>query len=161
MSNLKSSYYAVISFVLLISLLTSGCSANQPGVLESSELEAVKTADRAYATAWLSNDPDEVMKTLSSDPVIVPSGLYAIEGVDSIRHFWWPPDSPPAKITEFEILQLEAGGYGDFGFVRGTFTLNFIYAGKDYSNQGSYISLLHLEADGIWRISHRMWSDNQ
>lgn len=148
-----------ISPILLVSFLTSSCSNNQPGTLDSADLEAIKAADRAYVTAWLSNDSERVIKTLASNPVIIPSGLQAIKGLDSIRQFWWPRDSPPAEIIEFEISQQEVGGDGDFGFVRGTFLLDFTFDGQQYSNRGTYISLLHLEPDGVWRISHRMWND--
>lgn len=62
-------------------------------------------------------------------------------------------------VTEFTSTEEEAGGYGDFGFVRGTFTLRFQYDGADFSSGGAYLCLMRRLPDGSWRISHRMWSD--
>ncbi len=147
--------------VLAASLLTSlsGCSETGDGPLASAEIEAIKAASRAYETAWLSNDPELVMATLTGDAVIVPSGMPSVQGEKAIRAFWWPEDSRPTTVTQFTSTEQEAGGHGDFGFVRGTFTLRFEYDGADYSSGGTYMSVLRRLPDGSWRISHRMWSD--
>ncbi len=123
------------------------------------ELERIKEADRAYATAWRANDREQVVATLATDAVIVPSGMSSIEGREAIRQFWWPRDSPPTHVTEFTLDQCEVGGYGNVGFVRGSFSLGFNYDGNEYSSSGEYISLLQRGNDDSWRISHRMWND--
>ena len=122
-------------------------------------IAAIKEADRAYVDAWLTNDAGRVMATLTDDAVIMPFGIPAIEGTEAIRTFWWPPDSPPATITEFTTVQHDAGGGGDIGYVRGSFSLSFEYAGKMLSNHGDYISILRRLPDGSWRVSHRAWND--
>ncbi len=134
--------------------------SDEPGP-GSPELEAIKKADRAYVDAWLTNDADRVMATLTDDAVILPFGIPAIEGTDAIRTFWWPADSPPATITEFTAVQHDAGGDGDIGYVRGSFSLSFEYDGKTLSNHGDYLSILRHLPDGSWRISHRAWNDLQ
>lgn len=98
--------------------------------------------DQAYATAWLANDSAQVMATLTTDAVIVPSGMPVFEGQNAIREFWWPKDSPSTKVTEFTLVQHEVGGQGDLGFVRGSFSLAFDYDGKSYTSGGEYFSLL-------------------
>jgi len=144
-------------------LLAAGCSCSdsrQQSDLSSSDVEAIKAADQAYATAWLRNNPDEVMATLTNDAVLIPSGLPQLEGTVRIREFWWPPDSPPTTVTEFTLRQGEAGGSGDFAYVRGSFTLGFEYDGETYSNTGDYLSILRKLPDSSWRISRRMWNDH-
>jgi ketosteroid isomerase-like protein len=136
-----------------------GCSDARDGSISSAELERVKAADQAYATAWLANDSEQVMATLTMDAVIVPSGMPVMEGTEAIRRFWWPEGSPPTNVTEFALVQREVGGHGDVGFVRGSFSLGFEYDGNTYSSGGEYLSLLRRAKDGSWRISHRMWSD--
>jgi ketosteroid isomerase-like protein len=123
-------------------------------------LEAVTAADQAYAIAWLTNDPEQVMATLVEDAVLLPSGLPAVEGDEAIREFWWPADSPPTTVVEFTVEQREVGGSEGFGFVRGSFSLGFEYDGETYASGGNYLSLLQRGSDARWRISHRMWSDS-
>ena len=137
----------------------SGCSNARPVSLSAEEIETIMAADQAYATAWLANEPERVMATLTDDAALVPSGMEVMEGADDIRAFWWPPDSPLTTVIEFSLVQQEAGGSGDVGFVRGSFLLAFEYDGAAHSSSGEYFSLLRRLPDGSWRISHRMWSD--
>lgn len=119
----------------------------------------MRAADQAYASAWLTNSPDQVMATLTTDGVIVPSGNHAFEGPEAMREFWWPAGSPPATVTRFDLVQHEAGGSADVAFVRGAFELVFEYEGAEYTGLGQYLALFRRIEDGSWRISHRMWSD--
>lgn len=127
--------------------------------LDGAEREAMLAAARAYAAAWLTNDPEQVMATFVAEPVLSPSGLPYREGQRAARDFWWPAGSPPAVITEFTMEELESGGSGDLGFVRGTFRLAFEYDGETYTNQGKYVTLLGRSDDGEWLISHHIWDD--
>lgn len=123
------------------------------------ELNAIRNAADAYKSAWLSNNADAVMNTFVAEPVLSPSGLKFREGQQAARDFWFPADSPPTVVTKFETGELEVGGSGDFGFVRGTFVLEFDYAGSSYENSGNYISILEKQANGKWLITHHVWND--
>ncbi len=142
---------------ILSCLITAGTGCASSGERHL-DVEAIRAADRAYATAWLTNDPEQVMATLTEEPVLMPSGVPALEGAEAAREFWWPADSPPTTVTEFTLIQEEAGGSGDFGFVRGSFTLGFEYDGETYRSRGEYLSVLRRVA-GFWRVSHRAWND--
>jgi ketosteroid isomerase-like protein len=128
--------------------------------LSAEDLAAVREADDAYAAAWLTNNPEQVMATLTANGVIVPSGNPASEGPEAVRSFWWPIDSPPATVTRFDQTQHEVGGSADMAFVRGSFVLVFEWEGDEYTGRGEYMSLFKREEGGSWRISHRMWSDS-
>jgi ketosteroid isomerase-like protein len=161
MKNLFRSGVVMAAALGVILLVTgAGCSGPPQALLPSAEIIAIREADQAYATAWLTNDQGRVMGTLTGNAVIVPSGIPAIEGSRGIREFWWPAVSPPASVIEFNLNQLEVGGSGEFGFVRGTFTLVFDFDGKRNSNQGDYLSLLRRLPGGEWRITHRLWNDH-
>ena len=154
----RAAFAIVLGGCLLMAV--TGCSdGERPGVAPA-DAEAIKAADQAYATAWLTGDPGQVMATLTEDAVIVPSGIPAIDGADEIRNFWWPADSPPTTVTGFTLVQQEAGGSGAFGFVRGSFSLEFEYDANTFSNSGDYISLLRRLPDGSWRIFYRLWNDH-
>jgi ketosteroid isomerase-like protein len=150
---------SVVALLTCLAVAGTGCSSQRSPALSAADLDAIKVADREYATAWLENEPEQVMATLTADAVLMPSGLPVIEGKPEIRAFWWPADSPPTTVMRFTLVQDEAGGQGDLGFVRGSFTLGFEYDGSMSLNHGYYLSVLRRLPDGTWRISHRMWND--
>ena len=156
---------ALIGCIALIPLASVAQAANDCACdtadLSASELAALAAADQAYADAWRTNDPDRVMATLTRDPVIVPSGLDPIAGPDSIRAFWFPPDSPSTTVNSFELVQEEVAGAADLGYARGSFTLSFDYDGKSYESEGTYFTLLRRQGNGDWRIARRTWNDHQ
>ena len=129
------------------------------GDLSADELNSIRTAAGAYKDAWLSNNADAVMNTFVPEPVLSPSGLTFREGQQAARDFWFPAESPPTVVTKFETSELEIGGSGDLGFVRGTFVLGFDYAGSSYENNGNYISILKRQENGEWLITHHVWND--
>ena len=143
---------------LCLVLAVPGCSVERPPRC-SAAVDAIKAADQAYATAWLTNDPARVMATLTEDALIMPSSLPSIRGAGDIHAFWWPEDSPSTTVTEFDLVQHETGGDGALAFVRGSFMLRFQYDGNEFSGVGDYLSLMRCLPDGSWRISHRMWND--
>ncbi len=154
---------AGLAAVLLCGLASSsmgGCAAERPGPGPAADARSLEEADRAYADAWLANDPERVMATLTGDAVIVPSGLEAIRGAEAIRRFWWPAGAPATTVTEFTTVQHESGRSGDLAYVRGSFTLGFEDDGRAHASRGQYLSVLRRQSDGSWRISHRMWNDH-
>ena len=138
-------------------LLGTSCSGEDRRALSTTDIEAIMAADHAFATAWLANDQSKVMATLTPDAVIIPSGRPAIEGATAIKEAWWPADSAPTSVTEYEVAQRESGGSGDVGFVRGSYSLAFEADGTTFTYAGEYLCLLRRGPDGSWRISHRMW----
>ena len=143
-----------------ILLVILGCSAAANAAeWTSADKVAMRKAAAAYAAAWLSNDADEIMATFVAEPVLSPSGLAYREGQAAARQFWFPENSPPTKVTRFELQELESDGSGDLGFVRGTFTLAFDYDGQSYVNHGKYVSLLRRQPGGQWLITHHIWDD--
>ncbi len=147
------------AFLGALLLVVCGCAEEGGGPLSSTDIQAVEAASRAYGEAWLSNDPEKVMDTLTMDAVIVPSGMSALRGEEAIRAFWWPDDSPSTTVNEFTSTEDEVGGRGDLAFVQGSFSLSFEYDGVSYSSGGTYFCLLKRLPNGHWRISHRTWSD--
>jgi len=152
-------FQIVLVAALGLALTAAGCSGTRQEPLSQDVLEQIRAADQAYADAWLTNDSEQVIATLTSDAVMIPSGMAALEGPAAIRQFWFPEDSPPTIVTEFTLVQDEVGGQGEMGFVRGEFSLGFEYDGSSYTGRGRYLSLMRQESDGSWRISRRMWSD--
>lgn len=152
MTGAKSSFTVGLVFALILSN-TAACASDDAGLI------AMRKAARAYADAWLTNNADAVMATFVDEPVLSPSGLPYLEGQDAARAFWFPADSPPIKVTDFEMTEIEAVVSGNLGYVRGTFRLVLEYAGNSYENHGKYLTILRKVPDGLWRISHHIWDD--
>ena len=127
--------------------------------LNDADLNAMRAAAESYADAWLTSDADTVMATFVDEPVLSPSQLPYLEGQDAARAFWFPADSPPTKVSEFTMTEIEISGSGNLGYVRGTFRLAFEYDGSDYENHGKYVTILRKSQDGEWRITHHLWDD--
>ena len=149
----------LIAVIIVAASVAVGCTGAQDLTPQAVDLDAVRAADLAYATAWLSNDPEQVMALFASDAVISPSGIPAIGGHEAMRAFWWPPDAPTAVVTRFDLNQKWAEGSGHMAAVRGSFELSFDYDGKSYSSVGDYNTVLMRGEDGQWHIRFRAWND--
>lgn len=151
-----------------LAVVSIACAAPSPEseieaegtALAEDERAAGSAADRAYYEAWLANDTESVMATLTQDAVIVPSGMEPVEGQEAIRAFWFPPDSPPTSVKEYRFDQAEVAGSGDLAYVRGSFALALDYDGESFESEGTYLSLLRRGVDGNWRIARRAWNDH-
>ena len=148
----RSSFTVGLGFVVLF-----GNAMAQD--LVDADLSAIRDAARSYADAWLTNDADTVMATFVDEPVLSPSQLPYLEGQEAARAFWFPADSPPTKVAEFTMTEIEVYGSGDLGYVRGTFRLAFEYDGSNYENHGKYVTILRKSPHGSWRITHHIWDD--
>ncbi len=139
------------------------CWAGQASSLSQEDQEEIRAAVEAYRDAWLKGEPEGVMATLTPDAVLQPSGLPPIVDEEAIRAFWWPPDGPATKVLAMELQVEEIGGEGKFAFARGRGSLTFSYEQdgvvKTVSASSTFLNILRKEANGNWRISHRMWSD--
>lgn len=128
--------------------------------LSNEDVAAVRTANQAYVTAWLANDPEAVMSVLTKDAVLMPHhGDEPVIGSDAIRLFWFPPDSPPPRVTHMVNTVTEIQGSGDLAIVWGRSELEFISDGTTYRNGGNYLCVLKKGRDDRWRISRRIWND--
>lgn len=147
----------MLAMACIVSVLSLADTA--AAELHAADLESMRQAAHAYSRAWLTNDADAVMATFVDEPVLSPSGLPYREGQEEARAFWFPPDSPATRVTEFDMKQLEASGSGNLGYVRGTFRLAFEYDGKSYENHGKFVTILRKGREGTWRITHHIWDD--
>jgi uncharacterized protein (TIGR02246 family) len=160
--HLRVALFAGLALALALtseSILAQGRSEK----LSEADLAKIRAVNEAYAAAWLKNDAEAVLNTLSETAVLIPQGNRPVEGIEAIKKFWWPADGPRTTIKSFTISTDEVGGAGDVGYVRGTFQFSFSYEEKGktsaLTNAGNYLMIMRRQRDGSWRISHRMWGD--
>ncbi len=151
------------SVLLAIALLGPACGPKDRQALDlsASDAEAIRQVHEAYHAAWLADDSAAVMAALTEDAVLMPHhGVLPVEGATAIRQFWWPPESPPARITVFSSEVNEMSGSGTLAYLRGRFTLVFEYEGETYSNTGNFLRIFRKGADGDWLLFRSIWNDS-
>jgi uncharacterized protein (TIGR02246 family) len=147
----------------LAAAVVCGRNASARATLSPEARSAASAATLAYRDAWLSNAPEKVMATLTPDAVLLPSGMEPIAGAAAIRAFWWPADGPATTITAMEQTIAEITGEGDLAIVRGhgslTFTMRQDGREATRTQRSTFLNVVRRQADGSWKITHRMWSD--
>jgi uncharacterized protein (TIGR02246 family) len=135
-------------------------AATGAGSLSPADTAAIRAATLTYRDAWLANDANRVMATLTPDAVLLPSGVAPIQGSAAIRAFWWPPAAAATRVTAMDLTIETIDGCGDVAFVRGRGTLTFTTAASaPRSLASTFINVLRRQPNGTWLIAERMWSD--
>jgi ketosteroid isomerase-like protein len=147
----------------LAAAVVCGRNASARATLSPEARSAASAATLAYRDAWLSNAPEKVMATLTRDAVLLPSGMEPISGAAAIQAFWWPADGPATTITAMGQTIDEITGEGDLAIVRGhgslTFTMRQDGRETTRTQRSTFLNVVRRQADGSWKITHRMWSD--
>lgn len=125
---------------------------------------AAESALRGYRDAWLANNADRVMATLTPDAIIYPSTLPPISGAAAIRQFWFPSPGPSTRVTamEQEIENMHVDG--DTAIASGMGSLSFVItdargASTQRTQKHWHVNVLRRQRDGRWLIWRRMWGD--
>jgi uncharacterized protein (TIGR02246 family) len=145
----------------LVAILLSASQATPPPV--TPDRAAAEAATQAYREAWLSNDAQRIMNTLTLDAVLYPSSLPPIVGSDAIRRFWFPRSSP-TRVVAMELSIDSVHVDGDTAVTSGMGSLTFIVTtnGVDAAprtQRSWHVNVLRRQRDGSWLIWKRMWGD--
>lgn len=123
--------------------------------LSDRDAAAIRVTMDRYVARWLAGDPAEVMRLLTPDSVLVPNEKAPLVGAEAIRRYWWPPDSPPFKLTRFEVTHDGVGGSSEAAFVRGTQVIEWTTGGERWRTRGNYVTFLRKTPHG-WKIVLQM-----
>jgi uncharacterized protein (TIGR02246 family) len=131
--------------------------------LTSDDRAAAEAATQAYCEAWLSNDPQRIMATLTPDAVLYPSTLPPIAGSGAIREFWFPSSSP-TRVVAMELSIDRVHVDGDTAVTSGMGSLTFVVTTKGVdaaprTQRSWHVNVLRRQRDGSWLIWKRMWGD--
>ena len=159
---MKSTTHLLAALALLTAVLP--LSASQP--VAAADRAAVEQATLDYRDAWLANDAERVMATITSDAVIYPSTLAPIAGAERIRQFWFSATGPPTRVTDMQLTIDEVTVEGDMAVVSGRGSLTFVTTTRGVdsaprSQRSWHVNVLRRQADGRWRIWRRMWGDTR
>jgi uncharacterized protein (TIGR02246 family) len=145
----------------LMVMVLIASQAARPGTLQDSA--DVEAATQAYREAWLSNDPQRIMATLTPDAALFPSTLPPIVGGDAIRKFWFPSSSA-TRVVAMELRIDTVHVDGDTAVTSGTGSLTFVVTtkgvgGEPRTQRSWHVNVLRRQRDGSWLIWKRMWGD--
>lgn len=147
----------------LASLIVMILLAGQATPLTRADRAAAEAATQAYREAWLANDPQRIMATLTPDAVLYPSMLSPIAGSDAIRKFWFPPSSR-TRVVDMELSVDNVHVDGDTAVTSGMGSLTFVVTtngvdGDRRTQRSWHVNVLRRQRDGSWLIWKRMWGD--
>ena len=154
---------------LIVLLLSAGWEVRSDAQHRQAELSAedqreIRATIEAYRAAWLADDAQGILRTLSDDAVLLPAhGQSAVVGLAAIEKYWFAPGGPPTAITKLEITVDQVSGNGSLAFARGldgvAWTVTENGKTRRHSHPGTYLNVMKKLPDGSWRIQVHMWDD--
>jgi uncharacterized protein (TIGR02246 family) len=132
--------------------------------LSTEDVAKIKRVHQEYEEAWLKGDSQAVLALFTEDCVLLPphAGKPRI-GHDGLKEFWFSPNAPATQITKLVVTPQSIGGDGQIAYVWGTDDVAWttMQDGKMVaaSHQGIFLDVLQKQANGEWKLSHRMWDD--
>jgi uncharacterized protein (TIGR02246 family) len=153
---------AILPFLACVLFGTSFCAAD--GVLTASDIAKIRQVHRQYQLTWLNGDSDGVRDLFTDDSVLLPphSGTPRL-GREGMNAFWFPPGTPPTRVTKLEVVINDIGGDGEIAYVWGTDDVTWVTGQNGTqttaSHHGTFLNVLKKQPNGEWKISHHMWDD--
>jgi uncharacterized protein (TIGR02246 family) len=145
-----------VMLLLPLALVASG--------LSTEDVAEIKRVHQKYEEAWLKGDSKAVLALFTEDCVLLPPHADKPRiGHDGLKEFWFPPNAPPTQITKLVVTPQSIGGDGQIAYVWGTDDVAWttMQDGKIVaaSHKGIFLDVLQKQANGEWKLSHRMWDD--
>jgi uncharacterized protein (TIGR02246 family) len=150
-------------WVLVAAAVVLCLACSDRHALSSRDIAAVEATLADYRAAWLANDRQQVMNTISDDIVLFVPGQTSrnVVGKDSIQAFWFPRSDTQFVIRKYEITDQQVHGSGTIAVVQGKSTLAWDTVVADSitasaTSTSEFLSVLRNE-DGRWRIFRQMY----
>ena len=127
--------------------ITSGSSV-RPVTLSSSDVAAIRDAEKALADAFEASDPTAWVDYYTDDAIFVGPGMPAIQGRDALLSA-----APSVVISSMEIVADSTIGTGDFAATQGRGSWVSGPKGSDAPQvRRRFLMVWRRDADGRWRI---------
>ena len=149
-----------ISAFALTSILTfAGCQTAPPSAPTrdiAADTAALRTLSEQYAAAVNSGDAAATAATFADDGIDMAPNQAASEGKPAIQARY--EAAFKGYTVKFAATPLETQLAGDWGYVRGNYTLSVSpKSGKAIEESGKYLNIVKRQPDGAWklyRLSH-------
>lgn len=158
----------LISLLVLVALLVAAC---QPIVAQPSAMPKAQTAEEVtaivngiweeYAASVKAGDPERWIALWTEEGVQMPPDEPFVEGKEGIlARVRMVMQAAP--VDEFVITPLEIQSAGDWAYARGVYTVSFTFAatGEQGFIDGKFMTILHRQPDGSWKIHRDIFNSN-
>ena len=124
--------------------------------LASSDLAAIRGAEKALADAFEAADPTAWVDFYTADATFAGPGMPTIEGRDALL-----AAAPSVVISSMEIATDSTIGAGDFAATQGR--ANWVRGPKGSDGprvRRRFLMVWRRDADGHWRIAHELLNED-
>lgn len=151
----------VFLLTLCLMCFTLGCTQEQASNSDTrdTDLEAIKSADAAWAQISINKDWEGSYAYFTSDAVsLVPHAPIA-EGIEAIRGVFDQMQGLPGFALSWKTASVEVSSSGDLGYSFGSYELSFDGAdGAPVTDIGKYMTVWKKQADGAWKVALDMFN---
>jgi uncharacterized protein (TIGR02246 family) len=136
-----------------------------PATPEETDVDAVTEAVNAvwdeYEASILAGDPDRWIELWVEDGVQLPPGNPPVVGKEAIYERI-SSDLDAFEYSEFVINNEDVEVNGDLAFARGNYVVTFApkSGGDSMSVDGKYMTIMHQQPDGTWKIFRDIFNSN-
>ncbi len=124
--------------------------------LSSSDVAAIRSAEKALAEAFEALDPTAWVDYYTEDAIFVGPGMPAVEGRDALLDL-----APAVVISSMEIVADSTIGAGDFAATQGH--VNWVSGPKGTDApriRRRFLMVWRREAGGRWRIARELLNED-
>ena len=123
--------------------------------LSSSDVAAIRSAEKALAEAFEASDPTAWVDYYTEDAIFVGPGMPAVEGRDALVDL-----APAVVISSMEIVADSTIGAGDFAATQGRGSWVSGPKGSDGPRvRRRFLMVWRRDADGRWRIARELLNE--
>ena len=124
--------------------------------LSSSDVAAIRSAEKALAEAFEASDPTAWVDYYTEDAIFVGPGMPAVEGRDALLDL-----APAVVISSMEIVADSTIGAGDFAATQGH--VNWVSGPKGTDAprvRRRFLMVWRRDAGGRWRIARELLNED-
>jgi ketosteroid isomerase-like protein len=124
--------------------------------LSSSDVAAIRSAEKALADAFEASDPTAWVDSYTEDAIFVGPGMPAVEGRDALLDL-----APAVAISSMEIVADSTIGAGDFAATQGH--VNWVNGPKGTDAprvRRRFLMVWRRDAGGRWRIARELLNED-
>ena len=151
----RGSSLAVLALVLAANLgcqsqAAIGLTANDEASLRQLLYNEMKAANSKDAAAWAA--------VYAEDAIVLRPHAPAVEGREAIQK--WLATLP--SVSNAKGQGVEAMGYGDLAYLRGTYSMTFAIPGvpTPIDEQGKFLQIYRKQSDGSWKMTREIYNSD-
>ena len=145
--------------VLTAAILTSGaCQSHSIVGLATTDEASLRQALDIEMGAANARDAARWASVYAQDSIVLRPHAPAVQGREAIQQ--WLATLPPISNAKGEGV--EAVGYGDLAYLRGTYSMTFSIPGvpTPIEEQGKFLQIYRKQSDGSWKMTREIYNSD-